>query len=1430
MKPALSSAQSYYKLARASVQQGNLKQAITHYQQTIKSDPQHLVAYQELGNVLLKRQDFKQAIACYRKALQIQPNLPQVYHNLADASAQLEQWQQAIAAYQKAIQLQPNFSWSYNNLADIFLKLGQWTEAATAYQKAIQLHPDFALSHHNLGETYTQLEQWDKAITAYQQAVYLNPNFIWSQFHLGQLLCQQQRWQQAVIPLQKAVELEPNFEWSYYYLAGSWFNLKQWQKAIVAYRQAIQVKSDFALAYGGLGDALLQQQHGSEAITCYQKAIEIDPVLNVSFYRNLELAKAQINPNQATPQLKVNQNNQWPYLQKQPFIPPKTLPNGQPWPKISVITPSYNQGEFIEETILSVIHQNYPNLEYILIDGGSSDETMAVVKRYQKYFSYVVSEPDKGQSNAINKGFQQATGEIVTWLNSDDRFAPGALYAAALAFYTSGADVVAGVCQVFQGQQQVLHHVTSCAPGAMFLADILDVEHCWLSGKFFHQPEVLFTRAIWEKAGGAVNEALYYSMDYEMWARFAAVGAKICPITYPIAQFRMHEAQKTSATEKYKPELLATRDRLRSRFQHQMVATGQPTLKTEISAKRHQLRVVLFSDLGFSGGAGIAHEQIGRAFAAAGHQVIPIMGASSWQPQPIEFSASKAMQLINCLEPDLVVLGNLHNIQDSVELLEAISAKYPTIFIMHDQWLFTGRCAYTGHCDKYTSSCDRSCPTFDQYPALAPEKIQPTFERKRQLLVNNDNLLVLGNSQWTTDWARQALRSSLSQQQQHLPKNKIQKITLGIDTDIFKPRDKKYCRQRLGLPQEKFIILTGSTSITDERKGGRYLIEALKIANLDNILLVGFGHGYPAIEGVNCEIDQTGFIQNRSLLATYYSAADLFVGASLEETFGLTFIEAAACGTPAVGYASGGVQEAILDGVTGRLVREKTPAALARILTELYQDHPQRIRLSQSAPIHIASHYSIRSTYQSLIVALDRVNGLDKLKINPISKFAVTLPQLNSSLSVKYLTKNNHRYDIIKNKEVEGCTFRGFGSLEPPYPDLNIKGSSRWAFWPESQFVIETKQPQPGHLMLAYRSIYSGQIVEVWNEDQLIMQTLGKASKIQQENLLTCPVQLQAGLNFFTLKTHYFTEDRQERKLGVLVENITFLPDLNWREIAETKPQGVSEKLISMDSSLKGTGWFPWENVDGVALRWMEKVGSVLIENMDVTQPLEVQIQGRKAVVPQVLETLSLKVNGNDIPGEVEPQADSRWRMRGRIPPGILTPEAPFVLSLHSETVNQLSPQDSRRASVLVEEIFIQAVEPEPLQETVILMDNTLIGTGWYPPEEQHAITVRWMQQVGSVLVDRVNTSQALQLQIRGITAVQPELPESLRVQVNGSEVEGIVQYQPDGEWQFVGDIPMGVLPENTPFLLTIKAAEVQQLSIEDKRGVSFLIASIIFR
>ena len=120
--------------------------------------------------------------------------------------------------------------------------------------------------------------------------------------------------------------------------------------------------------------------------------------------------------------------------------------SGKPWPRISIVTPSYNQGQFIEETIRSVLLQGYPNLEYIIIDGGSTDNSVEIIKKYSPWLTYWVSERDRGQSHAINKGFEHASGDILGWLNSDDMLAMGSLRRVAEISVETGCDVLSGAC------------------------------------------------------------------------------------------------------------------------------------------------------------------------------------------------------------------------------------------------------------------------------------------------------------------------------------------------------------------------------------------------------------------------------------------------------------------------------------------------------------------------------------------------------------------------------------------------------------------------------------------------------------------------------------------------------------------------------------------------------------------------------------------------------------------------------------------------------------------------------------------------------------------------------------------------------------------------------------------------------------------------
>jgi len=116
----------------------------------------------------------------------------------------------------------------------------------------------------------------------------------------------------------------------------------------------------------------------------------------------------------------------WPWTEETPPLPPIML-DGKPWPKISIVTPSYNQGQFIEETIRSILLQNYPNLEYIIIDGASTDNSVDIIKKYERWITYWVTEKDRGQAQAINKGIYRASGDIFNWINSDDLLLPKVL-------------------------------------------------------------------------------------------------------------------------------------------------------------------------------------------------------------------------------------------------------------------------------------------------------------------------------------------------------------------------------------------------------------------------------------------------------------------------------------------------------------------------------------------------------------------------------------------------------------------------------------------------------------------------------------------------------------------------------------------------------------------------------------------------------------------------------------------------------------------------------------------------------------------------------------------------------------------------------------------------------------------------------------------
>jgi len=215
-----------------------------------------------------------------------------------------------------------------------------------------------------------------------------------------------------------------------------------------------------------------------------------------------------------------------------------TMPDGSGWPKITVVTPSFNQGEFIEETIRSVLLQGYPNLEYIIMDGGSSDQTVEIIRKYEAWISHWESEEDRGQTHAINKGFALATGDIVAWINSDDSYFPDTLKNVALAFRQHPEAILLGDVEEFNEHGviaiQHLHHVSAEA----LLKPMGD---SWM----WHQPGTFVPNKV-QKQVGALDESLHYAFDKD-WMFRLMEHAPVAYVGTALARFRVHAGAKTQA-------------------------------------------------------------------------------------------------------------------------------------------------------------------------------------------------------------------------------------------------------------------------------------------------------------------------------------------------------------------------------------------------------------------------------------------------------------------------------------------------------------------------------------------------------------------------------------------------------------------------------------------------------------------------------------------------------------------------------------------------------------------------------------------------------------------------------------------------------------------------------------------------------------------
>lgn len=343
------------------------------------------------------------------------------------------------------------------------------------------------------------------------------------------------------------------------------------------------------------------------------------------------------------------------------------------------------------------------------------------------------------------------------------------------------------------------------------------------------------------------------------------------------------------------------------------------------------LRVLFLNDLGFQFGAGIATVRQVQSFLLRGDTVMGLCWAERPPEERYELNqagakgewlgfhslpdlgrkrvcsdAHAAQRLVMAAAgayPDLLVIGNIHNARWPVWFLDPLrNLGVPMIAYLHDSHFVTGRCAYAGGCKLYQTGCNETCPTANQYPALAPELIHDAWLTRRRLFGKGGIPLVV-NSHWTRRFALEAV-----------PDARVEVVHYGIDTELFAPGNRAEARRRLGIPPERVVILGGAVNLEDVRKGGVHLQQIFQ-------RLGPQAHGI--ILGANSEgiagAQPLGLISNPRKIKLIYQAADIFVNTSLDEAFGQMMLEAAACGVPIAAFDVGGVADISRHGVNALL-------------------------------------------------------------------------------------------------------------------------------------------------------------------------------------------------------------------------------------------------------------------------------------------------------------------------------------------------------------------------------------------------------------------------------------------------------------------------------------------------------------------------------
>lgn len=308
---------------------------------------------------------------------------------------------------------------------------------------------------------------------------------------------------------------------------------------------------------------------------------------------------------------------------------------------------------------------------------------------------------------------------------------------------------------------------------------------------------------------------------------------------------------------------------------------------------------------------------------------------------------------------DVLHLHSLHSGYFNYFALPRLTMEKPTIWSLHDFWAITGHCTYFSDCQRWKTGCGH-CPYPKTYMAVRRDATASEWRMKKSIYKKSRLHLVVSSK-----WVQNQIKDSI------LGDFPIECIPWGVDTDIYKPLDKEECRRILGIPRGKKVLMFGAVNSTWKVKGADLLVKALQAlpANLKKeIVLVTMGKmGEDVINLIDMQAIHLGFVENERFQAIIYSAADLFVLPSREETFGLTVIESMACGTPVAAFAAGPIPERVIDGLTGMTAEPENSESLAHIISQMLEDDKLRDTMARNSRTLILKDYSLEHQTQKYI-------------------------------------------------------------------------------------------------------------------------------------------------------------------------------------------------------------------------------------------------------------------------------------------------------------------------------------------------------------------------------------------------------------------------------------------------------------------------------